>query len=283
MITLLEKPKRFLLIINAGPACVPFARHIGPDVDVIAIQWHAESKVDVRNAILWREKNRTNRKLASVATLLPDNPPHEAILAVDDDLTPIGCTWSDMFKLGIAEGFDVWHPAVVRGSDMAFPHMFQVPGALCRSVSHIDLQAIGFSRRAFARWAPYFVAAGPGQWGLIEPWGVFGRVGVLDATPIFHPRTIGRSARSDVGERRAIEEKIAFEQSLGLPGTHPADTQFEVRETRWLRHSPIARAVGRGARTREVYVAPAVVDIATVASRRAMMLANTRLALARKR
>jgi hypothetical protein len=238
-----QNPRRFLLIVNASDETVPFAAHLGDDVDVVAIGWHPRSRIDVKDAIWWQERNPRHRKFVSVPTMLDGQfaLPYEAVGIVDDDVEPQGCTWSDCFKLGMGEGFDVFHPALTPRSAIAHEILRQEPGVVCKRVNYCDLIAVFFSRNAFARCGPHFLGAGVFSWGLPVFWGQTEKTGVLDATPVAHMRpTATGTVYRGVGTREhGISDLNAFMRRHGLhEAPHTVWERKTIRGGGWMAPPP---------------------------------------------
>jgi len=240
-----RQPRRFLLIVNASHETVPFAKHLGEGVDVVAIGWHPRSSIDVKDALWWQERNPRHRKFLSVPTLLGGqfDLPYEAIGVVDDDVEPHGCTWTDIFELGLSESFDVFHPALTQRSFIAHEILKREPAIRCKRANYCDLIAVCFRREAFSRCAPHFLGAGVFSWGLPVFWGQTERLGILDHTPVAHMRPVasGTVYRGVGTHENGIEGLHDFVLRHGLrEAPHSVWERKTMRGAAWSKSPPLA-------------------------------------------
>lgn len=228
--------KTRLLIVNAGPACAPIARHLGDEsIHVLALAWHPRSSVDVGAAGIHRDEDPRKHKFALAhgahhldGKIIKTAPHIEAVALVDDDLVPVGCTWTDVFDLFLETGLDVAQPAIHRSSGNHYSHpiTLQEPGARWRRTDFVEVQMPFFTRDAWIESVALFADAGYSGWGLESFWGTRKKCGILDATPVLHTRPVRSSEQhAHLGIDHEAEAE-AFRQTHGV--TRPLERVLEV-------------------------------------------------------
>jgi hypothetical protein len=245
----------YLLIVNAGPRSEPVAPHLGDNVDVLAIHWCPSSRVDVFGAATYRDYDPRHHKFHSAAAFMAWCPvcqtsgpealllrkvggcstcrgtgrvidDYRAIALADDDLVPIGCTWTDIFRLMAEAGLSVAQPAIhpSSGNHYSHPITLQVAGVTWRQTDFVEVMCPILTREAFLR-TP-FSDAGFSAWGLEAWWGAKERCGILDATPVRHTRPVKSGGHAELGINFE-DEAETFRQKYGV--ARPREINFEIR------------------------------------------------------
>ena len=196
--------------VGPGPGTVPFRKEPGATWDLVEVLWHPDM---IRDHLLGRcktdadfvlaELDHTKRKFVCFAdawTTPMIRRDYDAVLIADDDLTPVGCTWSDVFALFHETGLNVAQPALAPGSTVisSASVTHQQPGARWRRTNFVEVMMPIFAGRCIEELVPYFLDEKYGL-GLEMLWRErFAPIGVLDATPVLHTRPLG-SAHSMTG------------------------------------------------------------------------------------
>jgi Protein of unknown function (DUF707) len=254
--------------MGPGPGTVKFAPELdasGRDIrtwDLVEVLWHPEMikahTVDAYETVadqVFYETDRNLRKFACLAKLWTHlhyaGESYDAVLVADDDLTPHGCTWSDVFALFHETRLHVAQAALTRDStrvwswpvthqdrshagrpDMGLAKEYGL--SRWRTTDFVEVMMPIFSREAIGKAIPYF-ADEPYGLGLETWWhheyAAKGGLGVLDATPVRHTRPLG-SAHSMTGNAKhpfAVAEE--FRRRHGFPNVFKEDTCWTL--ARW--------------------------------------------------
>ena len=201
--------------VGPGPGTVPFRKERDATWDLVEVLWHPDMIRAIENGryvtsadVVLIEPDRTKRKFACFAEafwrLHPldifGNPgAYDAVLIADDDLIPVGCTWSDVFALFHETGLTVAQPALAPGSTVISSACVthQQPSRW-RRTNFVEVMMPIFRGDVIEELLPYFLDEKYGL-GLEMLWRErFPPIGVLDATPVLHTRPLG-SAHSMTG------------------------------------------------------------------------------------
>ena len=245
--------------VGPGPGTVPFRKEPGATWDLVEVLWHPKMIQDHKegryktdaNIVLY-ELDRTKRKFvcfadawASGAVRPRTEDPcssvairrdYDAVLIADDDLTPVGCTWSDIFALFHKTGLNVAQPALAPGStripSASVTH--QKKSCEWRSTDFVEVMAPIFAGACIERLVPFFRDELYGL-GLEMLWRErFAPIGVLDATPMLHTRPVGSAHSMSGTASHPWMQAAAFRERHGLTNEH----HYPVRTLE--RHPPVS-------------------------------------------
>jgi len=216
--------------VGPGPGTVPFRKEPGATWDLVEVLWHPDMIADHQagryrtdaDAVLY-ETDRTLRKFACFAgawaTLGPMG--YEAVLIADDDLTPVGCTWSDVFALFQETGLNVAQPALAPGSTrISSAYVTHQQKTRWRQTNFVEVMMPIFTRAAVERLVPFFLEEKYGL-GLEMLWRErFNPIGVLDATPVLHTRPLGSAHSMSGVDSHPWKQAEAFRAKHGLTNDH---------------------------------------------------------------
>jgi hypothetical protein len=199
---------RDLLIVCKGPGAVPLPAPDGYDLLEIYFHpsQHREAETSSADYVVF-DPDRNVRKLGVVAKLLrpgvqlPISDYDRAMIA-DDDITPVGCSVADIFRLAAeveaATGCRISQPGLTRESPHSHPVLLVDERArfAWRRTSFVEVMTPVFTRDALREHSAFFHESVMG-WGYDVLWSVremrAGRpLAVLDATPVHHSRPIGK-------------------------------------------------------------------------------------------
>lgn len=196
-----------LLITCRGPGAVAIPRDPGRTWDSLELYFdeaHASKEIprSLADGIVF-DPDRTRRKLGVLAALaragsMPEIWTYDRVCIADDDVSPVGCTFADVFRLferlEDSTGAQIGQAALTSDSYVCHSHTKRDPRFVWRSVNFVEVMAPIFTRAALARYASFF-----GEtvmcWGFDSVWSArelrAGRpLVILDATPLRHSRPL---------------------------------------------------------------------------------------------
>lgn len=194
---------RFLLIINKGPGAVDIPRE-GASWDLMELYF---AKKDIEGILsdssrsqadfVVFESDRNMRKFAiikRVFELLPALWNYEAVMMLDDDLVPVGCSVTDIFETFMQTGLRIGQPALSTNSYWSHEVVLRNPRFVWRRTNFVEVMCPIFTRQAMREYICLFNATISGfgldnYWSSKE-WESRGGVAVLDATPMRHMRPV---------------------------------------------------------------------------------------------
>ena len=208
-----------------GPGTVMFPDEPDRTWDLVEILWHPDMIADHRAGVfrtnattVLYDRDRTKRKFVCFAEWWADGAAmdYEAVLLADDDLSPAGCTWSDVFALFHASNLAIAQPALTADSTKVWPVTHQDPTCRYRTTDFVEVMAPIFRRDQIEPLLPFFLEEKNG-WGLEALWHArFAPLGILDATPIRHVRPIGSAHQTTGLVVPAERQAEAFRRKHGL-------------------------------------------------------------------
>jgi hypothetical protein len=159
------------------------------------------------------------------ATSLIDIGNYDYIWLPDDDILVDEATINALFARAKNDQFDLFQPALTINSHFSWDITREDFRCFSRRTNFVEIMAPGFSLRCFRLLTGSFKLTSSG-WGLEWLWarevGSRGfKMGIIDATPVFHFRPVGSAG---VGGARSspMVEMTRLLQSQGLRVTPPA-------------------------------------------------------------
>ncbi len=198
-----QRRSRFLVVINKGPGAVPIAREgdawdlmelYFANNDIAAIESDpARSDADY----IVFERDRNMRKFAIIKRILDALPNlfgYEAIMMLDDDVLPVGCTIAEIFTLFMRTGCRIGQPALSEGSYWSHEVVLRHARFRWRRTNFVEVMCPIMTAAAIRDYLPLFdetiSAFGLDIYWSSEEWCRYGGVAVLDSTPMRHIRPV---------------------------------------------------------------------------------------------
>ena len=198
-----EPASKCLLIINKGPGAAKIPRE-GKAWDLMEI-YFAKNDIEAAKASpnfskadhVVFEFDRNMRKFAIIKRAFELNGKffrYEALMMLDDDLLPVGCSIADIFNAFLASGFRVGQPALTPDSYWSHGVLLQNKHFIWRKTNFVEVMCPIMTTAAFKEYLPLFDATisafGLDDYWSTREWGEHGGLIVLDATPMRHTRPV---------------------------------------------------------------------------------------------
>jgi hypothetical protein len=198
-----EPRARFLLIVNKGPGALEIPRE-GDAWDLMDIYFmkkdiEAVSSDPARSQadFVVFETSRNMRKFAIIKRAFEQLPAlwhYEAVMMLDDDLVPVGCSIADIFESFMKTGFRVGQPALSADSYWSHEVVLRNPRFVWRCTNFVEVMCPIMLREAMREYIGLFdetiSAFGLDVYWSSKEWEVRGGVVVLDSTPMRHTRPV---------------------------------------------------------------------------------------------
>ena len=195
-----------LLVVNKGPGAVTIPRE-GGAWDLLEIYFapsdiekiEADPSTTTAEYVIF-ETYRKIRKFSIIGQLFKSNPfwkAYDAVLMLDDDVAPAGCSIQDIFELFAKTDCRVGQPALTRDSFYGHPIHLKNDNFVWRRTNCAELMCPIMTREGLIEYLPIFEKTKSG-FGLDDYWSFqewikgYG-VAVLDGTPVHHGRPVGGS------------------------------------------------------------------------------------------
>jgi len=144
------------------------------------------------------ETDPLRRKFAIIKSVFEANDfwrSYDAVMLADDDVTPVGCSFQEIFDLFMKTGCRIGQPALTQDSYFAWFLTLQNHNFVWRRTNHVDFMCLMMTRDAIAEYLGIMDVTVSGfgldlYWGYKE-WQRGTAHAVLDATPMRHSRPIG--------------------------------------------------------------------------------------------
>jgi hypothetical protein len=185
---------------------VPFRREENASWDLVQLLWHegmirnhqaGVSSLPAADVVLY-DGDRTKRKIYAFAEAWRDGRiprrDYAAVALLDDDLEPIGCTWSDVFALFHQTGAKIAQPALTADSEDMWPILFQEEGLLYRETDFVECMCPILRGDVLTDEMIALMLEEKNGWGMESFWHYRVKpMAVLDATPVRHARPQGKA------------------------------------------------------------------------------------------
>jgi hypothetical protein len=220
--------KRRLVVRYMGPGATPWP--VEPTLNYLEIYWSRPEWLKQRshptpvNVKRLLHDDTMCRKYGSVAVAFksPGALSWDAYMLADDDLSPRGCTISQVFDAFEASGARIAHPGLTRDSICSHKHLFvETPARLAVPIDFTELQCPLFTRAALVENLPEFGETVSCH-GLERLWAKREReagrdVYRLDTVPMVHGRALTYGTRSGAPavDDYGRPEAVAFMQRHG--------------------------------------------------------------------
>ena len=198
-----EPASNCLLIINKGPDAVKIPRE-GKSWDLMEI-YFAKTDIEAVKASpefseadhVVFESDRNMRKFAIIKRAFELNSrffEYDALMMLDDDLTPTGCTIADVFGAFLRSGFRIGQPALAPESYWSHGVLLQNRHFKWRRTNFVEVMCPIMTMAAFKEYLPLFDATisayGLDDYWSTREWREHGGLIVLDSTPLRHTRPV---------------------------------------------------------------------------------------------